>query len=83
MRGTRKNVPLHCLQRFLTGELALESKRFDIKGKDLQVVVMHNTIIPRRAGTIIAAVGAFHLGVTREPSRVVILAGHAVWGSTY
>jgi hypothetical protein len=63
-------MPRHCLQSVLTGELALESQRFDINCKDLEVVVMHDTVIPRRAGTVIAAVGAFHLGVTREPSRV-------------
>jgi len=73
------------LQHRRAGELPLHRAALHIQGIQGEYIMMHQGIVPGRAGTVITEILAAHLLVTLEPVGVIIdpLAGAVPFGSEY
>ena len=72
--GGGKNMTLDGLHHILAGKPVVDRAALQVDRVKDEVIVVHQFVIPGRAGTVVAEVIATHIGITGEPVGIVIQA---------
>ncbi len=72
MRGLSEDVALYGRAELIAGETGGEVELCGVERKHGEHVVVNETVVPRRARAVVSEVVAFHVRVSREPTRVVV-----------